>query len=255
MPSVVIDCGPESALRYQKGFAVVAVDVIRATTTITTAVSLGRRCFPVASTQGAFQMATRLENPLLAGELGGNIPPGFEINNSPTILSQRSDISRPLILLSSSGTKLIRRANGSDAVFLACLRNFIPVAREIAGNYENVAVLGAGSRNQFREEDQICCAWLTGLLLDQGFKAVNSSTVQIVKRWPIGRLDGIAQGASARYLAKSGQTYDLEFVLSHVSDLNHAYVLNDSEVFESGATPFPGVSLQDTNYPAPEQLQ
>jgi hypothetical protein len=31
--SVVIDCFPESAAAYKEGFAVVAIDVIRATTT------------------------------------------------------------------------------------------------------------------------------------------------------------------------------------------------------------------------------
>src|ERR1017187_2000053 len=100
-PSVVIDCFPESAPRYNHGYAIVAVDVIRATTTIATAVSLGRRCFPVASREAAWGLSAGLHNPLLAGELGGVVPAGFEMDNSPAELAQRTDNSRPLILLSS----------------------------------------------------------------------------------------------------------------------------------------------------------
>ena len=82
--TVAIDCFPESVERYADGWAVVAIDVIRATTVAITAVALGRRCFPVPSVKDAMRTARRLENPLLGGELGGVKPEGFEINNSPS---------------------------------------------------------------------------------------------------------------------------------------------------------------------------
>ena len=43
--TVVIDCFPESARHYSEAYAIVAIDVIRATTTAITSVNLGRRCF------------------------------------------------------------------------------------------------------------------------------------------------------------------------------------------------------------------
>src|SRR3989454_156154 len=104
---VVIDAFPESVPQYRKGWAVVAVEVIRATTTAVTAALTGRRCFPVASTHAAFGLTQQFENALLAGELGGEMPGGFEMNNSPSEIATRTDVSRPLILLSSSGTRLI----------------------------------------------------------------------------------------------------------------------------------------------------
>src|SRR6266511_4253907 len=69
--TVVIDCFPESAARYVDDHVIVAVDVIRATTTATTAVALGRRCFPVPSLEAALPLAARLDNPLIVGEPGG----------------------------------------------------------------------------------------------------------------------------------------------------------------------------------------
>src|SRR5439155_5352179 len=110
--SVVIDCFPGSVQRYRNEHAIVAIDVIRATTTAVTAVSLGRRCVPVDTLAAALKAATRLTNPLLVGELGGKLPQGFDLTNSPAQLALRSDILRPVILLSTSGTKLICAAAG-----------------------------------------------------------------------------------------------------------------------------------------------
>jgi 2-phosphosulfolactate phosphatase len=233
-PSVVIDCFPESALRYQRGYAIIAVDVIRATTTMATAVSLGRRCFSVASRKAAYRLSAQLRNPLLAGELGGVVPPGFEMNNSPAELVRRSDVSRPLIVLSSSGTKLIAASRQSDAVYIGCLRNFAYMARYVAGQHSHVAIIGAGSRGDFREEDQMCCAWIADQLMEKNFAAANSETLALVKRWPVGLLEGIFSSASVDYLMQSGQGGDLEFVVSHVGDLDGAFLLDGEEIIEAG---------------------
>ncbi len=107
--SVVIDSTPDSARHYREGYAIVAIDVIRATTTAITAASLGRRCFPVPSIEAAVPLAARLERPLLVGELGGNMPYGFDLTNSPAQIAERSDVERPMILLSSSGPNVSPR--------------------------------------------------------------------------------------------------------------------------------------------------
>src|SRR5437879_1743632 len=105
--TVVIDCFEESLQPYRNGHAIVAVDVIRATTTAVTAVARGRKCFPVPSIEQAVSLTRKLSEPLLVGELGGSMPYGFDLNNSPADLEVRTDIHRPVILLSTSGTRLI----------------------------------------------------------------------------------------------------------------------------------------------------
>src|SRR2546421_11105309 len=103
MPSVVIDCFPERARDYWEGHSIVAIDVIRATTTAITAVERGRRCFPVPSLEVAVPLAARLERPLLVGELGGSVPHRFDVNNSPAEPPRRGDHAAPTSLLSSPG--------------------------------------------------------------------------------------------------------------------------------------------------------
>ena len=85
--SVVIRCFQEGLDRIPESHALVAIDVIRATTTAVTAVALGRRCYPAATLQAADELATRLPDALLVGEVGGIMPAGFHMNNSPAELA------------------------------------------------------------------------------------------------------------------------------------------------------------------------
>ncbi len=228
--SVVIDCFPSSVHRYRDEHAIVAIDVIRATTTAVTAVFLGRRCLPVESLAAAFQTATRLQNPLLVGELDGKMPQGFDLTNSPAQLALRSDISRPAILLSSSGTRLICATAGCQAVYLACFRNCASLSRYLLGRHPRIAVIGAGSRNEFREEDQMCCAVIAEELINGGYEAENHRTLEIVERWSGALPSACASGNSAAYLRSSGQLNDLEFILSHINDVNAVFKLDRNEL-------------------------
>src|SRR5436190_1524775 len=96
---VAIDFTPESVERYRDGYAVVAIDVIRATTTLITASAQGRRCYVAPSVEAAVARAAALEHPLLAGEVGGNMPFGFDLTNSPAAIAARTDVERPMVLV------------------------------------------------------------------------------------------------------------------------------------------------------------
>lgn len=228
--TVAIDCFPENVHRWADAFAIVGVDVIRATTTAVTGVALGRRCFPVPSLEEALPLAARLDRPLLAGELGGNVPYGFEINNSPAEVAQRTDIWRPMILLSTSGTRVLWQAIKAEAAYAACLRNWSATVRRLAAYHPHVAVIGAGARGEFREEDELCCAWIAKGLLDVGYEPWDEATTQSVKRWGEEPAAAFLGSRSATYLRETGQTDDLDFVLDHVDDLDVVCPVLDGEV-------------------------
>jgi len=221
--TVAIDCFPTSLPSYQDGYAIVAVDVIRATTTAITCVALGRKCFPVPSIDAAVPMAARLTNPLLAGELGGSMPYGFDLNNSPAALEARTDIHRPMILLTTSGTPLICGAQASQAMYVACLRNYRAQIAHLITYHPRVAIIGAGSRAEFREEDELCCAWIADGLLAAGFEPENARTLACVEKWRGAPISAISEGASARYLHNTDQDKDLEYILTHIDDLHAVY--------------------------------
>jgi 2-phosphosulfolactate phosphatase len=249
--SVCIDHLPESAARYGREFAVVAIDVIRATTTLVTAVALGRRCFAVASTAAAYRLAQELENPLLVGEIEGGIPANFHMNNSPAELAQRDDVNRPAVVLSTSGTKLVQKARNSAAVYVACLRNHKAVASYIAGRHSKIAVIGAGSKGEFREEDQLCCAWIAGQLVQAGYTPQDTKTADLIARWEGASLSEILISNSVAYLRRSGQLQDLDFILTKINDLNSVYSLLGNEIVGVG-TPVQSTVLRQWTSPVGE---
>jgi 2-phosphosulfolactate phosphatase len=248
--SVIIDCFPESAGRYKDGYAVVVIDVIRATTTATTAVAQGRRVFPAQTTDEAFVLASRFQNPLLVGELGGNMPYGFEMTNSPAQIAVRNDTHRPMILVSSSGTQLLLNAVGSKAVYIACFRNVSAIARYIAGKHERVAILGAGTRGQFRREDQMGCAWVADKLVQAGYEVETPATGEIISRWKGISHEEVRGGRSAAYLMKSGQEPDLQFILHHLDDLDTVPALVNGElIMVSGTVEKNQLATCEARYP------
>lgn len=228
--TVVIDCFAESTQAYEKGYAVVAVDVIRATTSAITVAAFGGRCFPVATVEEALQLKAKLKNPLLAGECAGEVAPGFDMNNSPADLAARHDFSRPVILLSSSGTKLLHAASRCETLYLACLRNWRYQAAYLVGRHDRIALIGAGTRGYFREEDQICCAWMAKTLLLAGYRPENRETVNLIARWALEEPAAILVSKSVDFLRRTGQLKDLRFILSHINDLSMAFIQEAGEV-------------------------
>ena len=227
----LIDGLPESAAHYREGCAVVAIDVIRATTMAITAAALGRACYPVDSLDAAFRLARQLEGSLLAGEIDGDMPPGFDMNNSPAEISERSDISRPLVLLSSSGTRLIVNARGCDVLYLACFRNISWTARHLVSeNYARIALLGAGSRGEFRDEDQICCALVGAQLVQLGYVPENETTITAMNRWANAKPSDCLHSRSVDYLRRTGQLADLRFILERIDDLAETFIVQNGEV-------------------------
>ena len=228
--SVVIDFLPEALPQYREGYAIVAIDVIRATTTAVTALTTGRRCFPEPTIEGALARAATLERPLLVGELGGNMPFGFDLTNSPAAIATQGDAGRPMVLVSSSGTQLIANARDAELpTYLACFRNYAGVSAHLASRHRRVAVIGAGTRGEFREEDQMCCAWVAEGLLAAGFRAEDARTLEIVERWKGQPAEACRVSKSVDYLRRSDQLRDLDFILAHVNDVRAACMLKHGE--------------------------
>jgi 2-phosphosulfolactate phosphatase len=226
--TVAIGCFSEGFEAFGEGGTTVAIDVIRATTTAVTGVALGRRCYPVGTLDDAERLSHELDDPLLVGELGGEMPYGFDITNSPAQLADRSDSERPMILVSTSGTRLITSA--PSPVFVACLRNYEAQIDELVRGHPQVVLVGAGTRGEFREEDQLCCSWIGAGLLSAGYEAVDETTTRVIERWRDSPAEAFVGGKSTEYLRETQQLRDLEFILGHINDLPGVFVYNDGEV-------------------------
>ena len=229
MKRVYIDYLPPSVHRYGNDVAIVAVDVFRATTSVVTCVSAGRRCFMVPTPEQARDRARSLEHPLLLGESAGSVPEGFDMDNSPSAIAGRADVTRPAVICSSSGAPLVAEAAQHPHVYAAALRNLSAQVAYLCEVHEEVAVIGAGTRGEFRPEDQAGCAWIAGLLVERGYKCEDEEAKELIAYWQSTPLDAILESKSVVWLEQTGRQADIDFVMQHVDDLDFVVKLHDDE--------------------------
>jgi 2-phosphosulfolactate phosphatase len=231
--TVAIDCVLESKNQYVDKTAVAVIDVIRSTTVVATVVQTGRRCFFAPTVEAAVELAGKLCRPLLMGEVGGNMPYGFDLKNSPVDLIAYPDKSRPVVLVSSSGIPLLSSLEGSESVFVVCFRNCNATIEYLSRFYNRIKLFSAPTRGEFREEDKLCCAWIAAGLQKKGFEFENPKTLQLVNNWKMQPVNVCARGNSAKYLIKTKQKKDLYFILKHVNDVDFALKVKGNEIVKA----------------------
>ena len=113
----------------------IVVDVIRATTTLCVLFEQGCRRVLLAPGIEAARRARREDRTdvLLAGEVGGLAPAGFDFGNSPSELAAADVAGRTLIFATTNGTQALRACLGGRAIYAGAFRNATAVtARALA---------------------------------------------------------------------------------------------------------------------------
>lgn len=129
----------------------VVVDVLRATSTIVTALANGAECvIPVKTISEAKRRKT--EKTLICGERGGVKPEGFDLGNSPREYLNVRD--REIVLTTTNGTKAISMIN-SQKLYAACFLNLHAVVEKLK-KYEHVTVVCSGQEGKIAYEDVLC---------------------------------------------------------------------------------------------------
>lgn len=156
---------PSEALKEHD--ARIVVDLLRATTTITTFFDAGGEVLvPVAEVEDAFKMRETLGSDWkIMGERGGLPAPGFDFGNSPTEL-QAAGAPRHAIITTSNGTRAIMRAaEDCRHVIAGCARNAEAAAWDALCAGDRVGIICAGRCGEFSLEDTACAGMLVEKLL------------------------------------------------------------------------------------------
>lgn len=103
----------------------IMVDVLRASTTITTALDKFSRIIPCFTPEEAFKLKHE-HGGIIAGERKGAKIDGFDIGNSPTAIKDFDTDAKTLILTTSNGTRILEKMNSK--VLIGCLNNAEAVA-------------------------------------------------------------------------------------------------------------------------------
>src|SRR5207237_1193761 len=141
------------------GRAVVVIDVLRATSTIVTALAAGAKAIvPAASSDEAVRLTANLERNgiVLAGERRMLKIEGFALGNSPREMTPEAVSGKTLFLATTNGTPALLAAQGGDPVLVAAALNFSAVAdraRNLFQERGELVIICAGREKQFALED------------------------------------------------------------------------------------------------------
>jgi 2-phosphosulfolactate phosphatase len=127
----------------------VAVDMLRATTTIATMFARGLRdLVAVNSLDYAYALA-KAEGRLLAGEVKGLPPAGFDLGNSPVDASEAELAGRGGVLFTTNGTAALCTLAARGHVIAGAIANATATAEAIA-EFEHVCIVCAGNEGGLR---------------------------------------------------------------------------------------------------------
>jgi 2-phosphosulfolactate phosphatase len=149
-----------------RGRTVVVIDVLRACSTIVTALSAGARAvLPVPDMAEAGKIAGNLDPDVyrLGGERNGEKIEGYHLGNSPAEYTREEVEDRDVILNTTNGTQALSHATEAKHLVAACFLNADRVVEFVREAADAVTIVCAGRQNRLALEDTLCA----GLLLDR----------------------------------------------------------------------------------------
>ncbi len=214
--------------------AVAVIDVLRATSTIVTALAAEAVSVrPVDTVEEA--EALRRADPLtvLAGERALRPLPGFDYGNSPAALLSRQVTGRRVVLATTNGTRALAwaAATGARVLALSLLNLGAAAALLSAEAPERLLLLCAGADGQPGLDDAYVAGALLARLLGRGGGDPGAGADPTIPRWQLterarmalwlfagaerdagpGALPALAATDAGRRLAASGYRADVEF--------------------------------------------
>src|SRR6476469_9349589 len=136
---------------------VVVIDVLRATSTMATALYNGaKEIIPVDSVERCIQLGKELEC-ITAGERDGQIAPGLQHGNSSFEYPREFINGKTLVLTTTNGTKLLHMAlaKGATEIITGAFLNLSAVCDHLKKINKNVILACAGWKDRVNLEDTL----------------------------------------------------------------------------------------------------
>ena len=144
------------------GRLVVIVDVLRASTTVATA--LGNGAKTVMPLEGADEVISRSKEfhrsaVILAGEQKMLPITGFDLGNSPQDFTKKAVEGKTILITTTNGTRALLGVQGARDIVIASYVNFTAVLalmKVAASSNTDIAIICAGEEGGFTLEDAAC---------------------------------------------------------------------------------------------------
>jgi 2-phosphosulfolactate phosphatase len=161
MVRVDVAVTPSLATARERTALAVVIDVLRATSTIVTALENGAAgIIPVRHQDDAIAVARRVgrDRSLLCGERESRLIAGFDLDNSPRSYTRAAVAGKTVVLTTTNGTRaLTEAASRKTQVICGALINRERVAAAVAAHGgEDALLVCSGSEGEFSFEDFVC---------------------------------------------------------------------------------------------------
>ncbi|MBO9633680.1 MAG: 2-phosphosulfolactate phosphatase [Chitinophagaceae bacterium] len=157
-PSLYTSLSPALLHLYDlNNTVVVIIDVLRATSTIATALYNGARCvIPVDSVARCIELGKNIDS-ITAGERDGQIAEGLQYGNSPFEYPEAFIKGKTLVLTTTNGTKLLHMAleRGAGEVITGSFPNLSSVCDYLVASKQNVILGCAAWKDKVNLEDTL----------------------------------------------------------------------------------------------------
>lgn len=161
--------------RDLSGTTCVVFDVLRATSSIITALAGGAKAvIPVATIEEALKEKQRDKDFLLAGErdgfritskLTGSVD--FDFGNSPREFKEAKLTGRTIVMTTTNGTRALRACLGAKEIVVGCLLNLSEVAEYLlARRADNLLLVCSGTYEEASYEDLLGAGALANAVWD-----------------------------------------------------------------------------------------
>ena len=169
-----------------RGKVAVIVDVLRATSTIVTALAQGvTEVYPTATLEECAALG-RERGCLTAAERDGVAAAGFDLGNSPFgFLDGKIAVrGRALAISTTNGTKALQHSLAAEVIVCGAFLNLSAVADFCVAQQRDVLVVCAGWKGQFCLEDSLFGGALAERLGPRGFDlAASDAALAALRLW------------------------------------------------------------------------
>ncbi len=148
----------------------VVIDVLRATTTIVTALkNKAKEVIPVSSVEFAMKLTGNsfTSHSLLCGERNTIKIEGFSLGNSPLEYTEEFVKGKSIVFFTTNGSKAIVKAKFSESLFILSFLNINAVANKILKLDCDLEILCSGNNGKFSYEDSACAGMLIEAMVEK----------------------------------------------------------------------------------------
>lgn len=206
---------------YFTGKTTVVIDVLRATSTIVTAINNGaKEIVPVASVEFAVKVSGGMFGGqiLLGGERNTKKIEGFALGNSPFEYSKDIVEGKSIVFYTTNGTKSIVKAKYSENLYTCSFLNISAIAKHIITLNTDVEIVCAGRNNYFSIEDSICAGMLTSMIrkvkADAYLNDSGLAVLSLYEKYGSNLIKMMRESDHGKMLLENGFDADLEYCSS-----------------------------------------